>query len=113
MKIRTRNEEGVTIIDLQGKLTIGEGDIALREAVDGALRADAKKLLINLRGVGSMDSAGLGELVRTKATAARHGASIKLVHVEDKVAEVLQMTQLIGVFDTYDDEIDAIASFRA
>lgn len=113
MKIATRKEEGITIIDLDGKLTIGEGDIALREAVEGAVQADGGKILINLRRVGSMDSAGLGELVRAKATAARHNATIKLVHVESKVAEVLQMTQLIGVFETFDDEIDAIASFRA
>ena len=113
MKIGTRKEEGITIFDLDGKLTIGEGDVALREAVENALQADARKILINLRRVGSMDSAGLGELVRAKATAARSEATIKLVHVESKVAEVLQMTQLIGVFDTFDDEIDAIASFRA
>lgn len=112
MKIRTRKEEGVSIIDLDGKLTIGEGDIALRESIEAALEAGADKILINLRGVGSMDSAGLGELVRAKATAARNDATIKLVHVESKVAEVLQMTRLIGVFDTFDDEIDAIASFR-
>ncbi|MEE8524304.1 MAG: STAS domain-containing protein, partial [Thermoanaerobaculia bacterium] len=71
-----------------------------------------KKILLNMQKVRTMDSSGLGELVRSKVTATAHGATIKLLHVEDKVEEVLEMTRLIGVFDTFDDEIDAIASFR-
>jgi len=112
MKINTRNEEGVVILDVVGKLTIGEGDVVLREEFRDALDRGAKKLLLNLQGVKTMDSSGLGELIRCKATAAKAEAVVKLVHVEDKVQEVLEMTRLIGVFDTFNDEIDAVASYR-
>ena len=114
MKITTRRdrEEGVTIVDLVGKLTIGEGDVQLRDEIKELLGDGKKKILINMHGVKMMDSSGLGELVRTRASAQDVGAMIKLLHVEDKVQEVLEMTRLIGVFETFDDEIDAIASFR-
>lgn len=112
MKISTKSEEGVTVLALEGKLTIGEGDVQLRDQVRDALDHGAKKILLNLQRVKMMDSSGLGELIRCKATAASAGATIKLLHVEDKVQEVLEMTRLIGVFETFSDEIDAIASFR-
>ena len=112
MRIHTRTEEGVSVVELDGKLTIGTGDVALREAIIDLLKDGAKKILVNLQKVRTMDSSGLGELVRSKATASSQGATIKLLHVEDKVHEVLEMTRLIGVFETFDDEIDAIASFR-
>ena len=112
MKIEARREEGVLILDLDGKLTIGDGDVALREELRDHLERGEKKLLLNLDGVKTMDSSGLGELVRCKATASQHDATIKLLHVQDKVQQVLEMTRLIGVFEDFDDEIDAIASFR-
>ena len=112
MNIGTREEEGITILDLDGKLMIGSGDAQLRDELGDLLDRGTKKILLNLQGVKAMDSSGLGELVRSKATADQHGATIKLVHVEDKVQEVLEMTRLIGVFETFDDEIDAVASFR-
>ncbi len=112
MKITTREEESITILELVGKLTIGEGDVQLREEVRDVLNHGAKKVLLNLQGVKMMDSSGLGELVRCKASAGAAEATIKLLHVEDKVQEVLEMTRLIGVFETFDDEIDAVASFR-
>ncbi len=114
MNINTRRdrEEGVTIVDLEGKLTIGEGDVQLREEIKDLLDDGIKKILINLKGVKMMDSSGLGELVRTRASAQAADATIKLLHVGHKVQEVLEMTRLIGVFETFDDEIDAMASFR-
>lgn len=112
MEINTREEEGVKIIELVGKLTIGEGDVQLREEVADAIGRGARKILLNLQGVKMMDSSGLGELVRCKHTAATSDATIKLLHVEDKVQDVLEMTRLIGVFETFDEEIDALASFR-
>ncbi|MCP3959619.1 MAG: STAS domain-containing protein [bacterium] len=114
MKITTRRDrdEDVTIIELEGKLTIGEGDVQLRDAIKELLDDGIKRILINLQGVKMMDSSGLGELVRVRASAMSAEATVKLLHVEDKVAEVLEMTRLIGVFETFDDEIDAIASFR-
>lgn len=112
MQIDVRHEEGVVILDLDGKLVIGDGDVALREEVKDQLDRGEKKLLLNLKNVKTMDSSGLGELIRCKASANSAGATIKLVHVEDKVEEVLEMTRLIGVFDNFDDEIDAVASYR-
>ncbi len=112
MKIKSRTEEDVTILDLDGRLTIGTGDVQLRVAIVELLETGVQKILLNLRKVRSMDSSGLGELVRAKATSGKAGATIKLLHVEDKVEQVLEMTRLIGVFETFDDEIDAVASFR-
>ncbi len=113
MKITTRTDPDykVTIVALDGKLTIGEGDVQLRDTIRELLDAGIKKILINLQGVKMMDSSGLGELVRVRASASSAGATVKLLHVEDKVAEVLEMTRLIGVFETFDDEIDALQSF--
>lgn len=112
MNIDRRYEEGVAILDLNGKLVIGEGDVKLREEVVDLLQKGERKILLNLKGVKTMDSSGLGELIRCKASAGSVDSVIKLVHVEDKVEEVLEMTRLIGVFDNFDNEIDAIASFR-
>ena len=112
MEITVREEEGVVILDLNGKLTIGDGDVKLREEVRYQLEAGKKKLILNLKDVKTMDSSGLGELIRCKASANNVDATIKLLHVEDKVQEVLEMTRLIGVFDNYNDEIDALASYR-
>lgn len=112
MRIHREKEEGVVILRLTGKLTIGEGDVKLREDLRDVLDAGEKKILLDLKHVKMMDSSGLGELISCKASANRVGAVIKLVHVEDKVQEVLDMTRLIGVFDNFNDEIDAVASFR-
>ena len=112
MKMKRKREEDVTILRLDGRLTIGEGDVQLRDEVRDFLEDGIKKILLDLKKVKMMDSSGLGELIRCKATANQQGATIKLLHVEDKVHEILDMTRLIGVFETYDDEIDAIASFR-
>lgn len=112
MKITTHTEEDVTIVSLVGRLTIGEGDVQLRETVNALLDQGIKKLLINLEGLRGMDSSGLGELVRCRQAAENAGTAIKLLHVEDKVQEVLEMTRLIGIFETYDDPAAALASFR-
>ena len=112
MKIDKRTEEGVTILTLTGKLTIGEGDVQLREEMRDVLDRGSKKILLDLGGVKTMDSSGLGELVRCKASASAVDATIKLLHVQDKVQQVLEMTRLIGVFEDYSEETDAMASFR-
>ncbi len=113
MKITQRREEVVTILVLDGKLSIGDGDVKLRTEIDRVLKDGARKILVDLKHVRAMDSSGLGELVRTKGTAEAQDAEIKLVNVESKVREILTMTRLIGIFDTFEDEIDAVASFRA
>ena len=112
MKIGMRIQDDVAILELVGRLRIGDGDVQLRQDVEDLLNEGRKKILINLQGVKMMDSSGLGELVRARQNAERVGATIKLLHVEDKVADVLEMTRLIGVFETFNDEIDALVSFR-
>lgn len=112
LKIDTRSEEGVIILSLEGRLTIGEGDVQLRDEMRHVLDQGNKKIILDLGGVKTMDSAGLGELVRCKASAGAVGATIKLLHVQNKVQQVLEMTRLIGVFDDYSEETDAMASFR-
>lgn len=112
MKITTRKDEGVTVLEPVGKLVIGDGDVELREQIRDALDHGATKILLDLQGIKVMDSSGLGELIRCKATCDTRGVAIKLLHVEDKVRDVLEMTRLIGIFETFNDEIDAIASFR-
>ena len=111
MKIGLRIEGEVAILSLDGRLTIGEGDVQLRQDVEDLLGEGRKKFLIDVRGVRAMDSSGVGELMRARANAENAGGTIKLLHVEDKVADVLQVTQLIGVFETFDDEETALLSF--
>jgi anti-sigma B factor antagonist len=109
--ITTRGEGGVVILDLKGKLTIGQGDVRLRGELVDQLDNDAKRLLINLDQVTTIDSSGLGELIRCKVTAAEHDAQIKLLHVNLKARKLLTMAQLVGVFEMFDDEQMAIKSF--
>jgi len=111
MKINVRQREGVTILDLKGKITIGVGDVALRDAIHEALAAGANKLLINLGDVTTIDSSGVGELVSSYTTATNRGSQLKLADLPPKVADILQITQLITVFDVYEDEDEALRSF--
>jgi len=111
MQLSTRQREGVTIVDLKGKITIGSGDVELRNAVLQAVNSGAKKVLINLSDVTTIDSSGVGELVSSYTTAKNRGAQLKLVNLPAKVQDVLTVTQLITVFDVYDTEDEAIRSF--
>lgn len=112
MRVTTRTKGDVTIVDLNGKITIGSGDIALRNAVHQAIESGASKVLINLHEVSTIDSSGVGELVSAYTTATNRGIRLKLVNLPDKVADILTVTQLITVFDVYDSEGDAIAAFQ-
>jgi len=111
MQLNTRQKEGVTILDLKGKITIGAGDVELRNAVLQAVNDGAKKVLINLSEVTTIDSSGVGELVSSYTAAKNRGAQLKLVNLPPKVQDVLTVTQLITVFDVYDTEDEAIRSF--
>jgi anti-sigma B factor antagonist len=111
MQLSTRQRDGVTIIDLKGKITIGSGDVELRNAVLQAVNNGAKKILINLSEVTTIDSSGVGELVSSYTAAKNRGAQLKLVNLPPKVQDVLTVTQLITVFDVYDTEDEAIRSF--
>ncbi len=108
MKIEVKHREGVTIIAPKGKITIGVGDIALREAVHQALEAGAANILVELSQVTTIDSSGIGELVSAYTTVTNRGKKLALLNLPPKVADLLQITQLITVFDIYDDEDEAI-----
>lgn len=112
MRVSTRQKGDVTVIDLNGKITIGAGDIALRNAVQQAIDSGAKNVLINLHEVTTIDSSGVGELVSAYTTATNRGTRLKLVNLPEKVSDILTITQLITVFDTYDSEEEAIAAFQ-
>lgn len=111
MRIDVVEKQGVVVIALKGDLTIGKGDVSLREQLLKTLDEGHKKLLIDVKGVSYVDSAGIGELVRCKTTSTHHGADLKLIHVEAKLKQLLLMTKLIGVFETFDDEASALKSF--
>jgi anti-sigma B factor antagonist len=111
MKINVRQRDGVTILEPRGKITIGVGDVALREAVHRELETGSRSILIDMNGVTTIDSSGIGELVSTYTSVKNRGGKLKLLHLPDKVSDILQITQLISVFETYDDEDEAVRSF--
>jgi anti-sigma B factor antagonist len=111
MKTEIREVQGVTIIRPEGKITIGEGDVRMREAVEKALADGKKKLLVDLGKVSFMDSSGVGELVGCFTTVMNRGGKLKLLNLTKKIHDLLQVTQLITVFDTYMNEDEAMASF--
>ncbi|MDX1383283.1 MAG: STAS domain-containing protein [Thermoanaerobaculia bacterium] len=111
MKIGIRQREGITILDPKGKITIGSGDIALRDSVMEALESGARKILINLKDVSTIDSSGIGELVAAFTTVTNRGGKLKLVGLPPKVSDILQITQLVTVFEVVDSEDEAVASF--
>ena len=111
MKIGTRYVGDGAVLDLAGKLVHGQGDVALRQQVLELLDEGKRRLLINLGQVRTVDSSGLGELIRCKVTCEQRQAAVKLINVDLKIYKLLTMTRLIGVFDMFDDEEKAIASF--
>ena len=111
MKIDARHEQGVTILQPKGKITIGVGDVALREAVTEALEAGARNMVVNLSGVSTIDSSGIGELVSAFTTVKNRGGQLKLCSLPPKVTDILQITQLISVFEVHDNEQEAVSSF--
>ncbi|HVT60458.1 MAG TPA: STAS domain-containing protein [Thermoanaerobaculia bacterium] len=111
MKVNMRKRDGVTILDLKGKITIGVGDVALRNAVQEAMNDGANKIVINLRDVTTIDSSGVGELVSAYTSATNRGAKLALVNLPAKVSDILYITQLITVFDVFDSEDEALRSF--
>lgn len=111
MKINVRQRDGVTILEAKGKITIGVGDVALRNAVQDQLNAGHRNILIDMGSVTTIDSSGIGELVSTYTSVSNRGGKLKLLHIPEKVADILQITQLISVFDSYSDEDEAVRSF--
>jgi len=110
MQIQSRRSGDVHILDIDGKLTI-EGGSAVYDAILAALGAGERKILLNLEGISSLDSSGVGDLMASYASAKNRGATLKLVKLAPRVGEVLKMTQLIGFFEIFEDEGAAIRSF--
>jgi len=111
MAVNVRQRDDMTILDVKGKITIGTTEIALREGVHNALESGAKKIVINMQGVTTIDSSGIGELVSAYTSATNRGAKIHLACLPEKVQSVLVITQLYQVFDVYDTEDQACATF--
>ncbi|HEV2274152.1 MAG TPA: STAS domain-containing protein [Acidobacteriaceae bacterium] len=112
MKLSTRQVDGVTILDLSGRITLGEGSVQLRDAVRDLLSKGSKKILLNLADVNYIDSSGIGELVSAYTTVRNQGGDLKLLNLTKKVHDLLQITKLYTVFDIRDDEASAVASFN-
>jgi anti-anti-sigma factor len=111
MKASTRSVDNVEIISLQGKITIGSGDTQLREVISNAVNAGRNNILLDLSGVTTIDSSGIGELVGSYTTVTNRGGKLKLLHLPAKLNELLHVTQLITVFEVYENEREAIGSF--
>ncbi len=112
MLIEERVVGDVTILDLKGKITLGEGDEALKDKINSLTLQDRRRILLNLEGVPYIDSAGLGEIVRTYTTVSRQGGQLKLVNLTKRIEDLLSITKLLTVFETFDSEKDALASFE-
>ncbi|MEO8036670.1 MAG: STAS domain-containing protein [Acidobacteriota bacterium] len=111
MKATSRSVDGVEIISLQGKITIGSGDSQLREVITAAMNSGKNKILLDMSGVTTIDSSGIGELVGSYTTVANRGGKLKLLHLPAKLNELLHVTQLITVFEVYENEQEALQSF--
>ena len=112
MKIEERAVEGVTILDLQGKMLIGEGDELLREKINSLVENGPQKIVLNLENVPYVDSAGLGEIVRCYTKVSRKNGELKLLHLTKRIRDLLSITKLLTVFDTYETESEAVSSFK-
>jgi anti-sigma B factor antagonist len=112
VNIRERQAGDVTILDLEGKITIGEGSVSLRGAIRRLIEEGKKKILLNLAGVGYVDSSGIGELVSSFTTIQREGGQLKLLNLTQKIQDLLAITKLLTVFDVYEDEATALNSFK-
>ena len=111
MKATNRTVDGVEIIKLEGKITIGAGDQQLREVITNALNGGKNKVLLDMSGVTTIDSSGIGELVGSYTTVTNRGGKLKLLHLPAKLNELLHVTQLITVFEVYESEQEALKSF--
>jgi anti-sigma B factor antagonist len=111
INISERQAGDVTILDLSGKVTIGEGSVALRNAIRRLLGEGKNKILLNLANVNYIDSSGIGELVSSFTAVKKEGGNLKLLSLTQKIQDLLAITKLLTVFETFDDEGSALASF--
>lgn len=112
LNISERQAGDVTVLDMSGKVTIGEGSVALRNTIRRLLGEGKKKILLNLADVGYIDSSGIGELVSSFTAVNKESGSLKLLNLTQKIQDLLAITKLLTVFDTYDEESEALASYE-
>ena len=113
MEIDERTVGDVVVLDIKGRVQLGEGDEMLKDKVNSLLNQGRKKIILNLAEVPYIDSAGLGEVVRTFTTVSRQGGNLKLLNLTKRITDLLAITKLLTVFDTYDSEQEAVQSFSA
>ena len=111
MQIDERVVGPVTVLDLKGKITLNDGDTALRDKINSLMQQDRKKILLNLSGVPYIDSSGLGEVVRSYTTVSRQSGQLKLVNLTKRITDLLSITKLLTVFETFEDEAEAIKTY--
>jgi anti-sigma B factor antagonist len=112
MKASNRQVNGVTVVDMSGRITLGEGSVVLRDSIRDLVAKGQKKILLNLGDVTYIDSSGIGELVSAFTTVRNQGGELKLLNLTKKVHDLLQITKLYTVFDIKDDETSAVGSFK-
>jgi len=112
INISERQAGDITILDLTGKVTIGEGSVALRTTIRRLLGEGKNKLLLNLAGVGYIDSSGIGELVSSFTAVNKEGGVLKLLNLTQKIQDLLAITKLLTVFDVYDSEAEALSGYN-
>ena len=113
MQIDERTATDVVILDLKGRITLGDGDELLKDKVNSLVNQGHRKIILNLAEVPYIDSAGLGEIVRTYTTVSRQGGSLKLLNLTKRITDLLSITKLLTVFETFDAENEAVRSFSA
>jgi anti-sigma B factor antagonist len=111
MKIATHKVNDITVLDLSGRITLGEGSVQLRDTVKDLVSKGQKKIVLNLGDVNYMDSSGVGELVTAYTTVKNQGGELKLVNLTKKIEDLMAITKLVTVFDIHDDEAKAVAAF--
>jgi len=112
MKSEIRDKGDVRIIALSGKVTIGAGDVKIRELITQALDAGQSKIILDLGGVTAIDSSGIGEMVACYTSVTKRNGQLKLLNLSPKINDIMQVTQLITVFDVFEDEQEALAAFK-
>jgi len=112
LDLKERQAGDVTILDLNGSVRMGEGAIALRNAIRSLVEQGKKKILLNLGAVKNIDSSGIGELIANYTTISRDGGQLKLLNLTEKIQNLLVITKLLTVFDSYDNEAEALNSFK-
>jgi anti-sigma B factor antagonist len=111
IQVKTRQVGDVSVVDVVGRITLGEGASTLRETIRSLIAKDQKKIILNLGEVSYIDSSGIGELVSGFTTVTNHGGVLKLLGLTKRVQDLLQITKLYTVFDIYDSETSAVRSF--